>query len=96
METDSNSLIDWNAPFRAEDFKVHSPPLGDDDLDLLSKAANARFRELLDKAPTVYKNWRNFAPRTEPAIYWTEIENDLTLDGYGTHQAKLIDVRRIE
>lgn len=82
--------IDWENPFKAEDFMLPDIRHQDSDMKITMRyaeqKANARFRELLKEAETVYGrkgcngNWFTFETKT----------------GGDTHSAKLIAIKRLK
>lgn len=82
--------------FTAEDFKVLAETKYGEVTTIESavKRANARLAEKLAKAPVVYLNRRTMVKMH--AKYWTEYQNDLTLDGPETHTARLVCIEKVK
>lgn len=93
--------IDWENPFKAEDFdkqKIwdvkanrwpHDVLLAD-----IAEIANARFRELLKDSPTVF----NAPNEARPDIWleYGETEDEYYLDIQPTKAAKLIGIKKFK
>ena len=77
--------------FTPEDFKrSFSPPLGDDDLQLLADDANAKLKEWIEKAPMVFQRV-GLMYGNNLLEYWNK-RHDSFRD---THRARLVCLEEI-